>query len=93
MMNRKGVCVRNQLRIWENLLEIRIQLQKCLLTGNKMPQSENFNEIKTASGEEFMNNVSKTRNNLSNLLDKMLTLQNLISNNNSASKGKIAMKK
>lgn len=87
MMNRKGVCVRNQLRIWENLLEIRIQLQKCLLTGNKMPQSENFNEIKTASGEEFMNNVSKTRNNLSNLLDKMLTLQNLISNNNSASKG------
>ncbi|KAG5881302.1 hypothetical protein JTB14_016173 [Gonioctena quinquepunctata] len=43
---KKGMCVRNQLSIWENLLEMRIQTQKCLVAANKMPRKDKFKEIK-----------------------------------------------
>ncbi|CAH1954853.1 unnamed protein product [Acanthoscelides obtectus] len=73
----KGLSVRNQLNIWENLLEMRIQLQKCLIAANKMPQPQNYQRMKKESGQEFTEKVVETKNSLSNALDKLLLFQQL----------------
>lgn len=73
----KGTCVRNQLNIWENLLEMRIQLQKCLMDANKMPQQETFTELKESNSSDFTDKIESTKQNLSMVLNKLLLLQNL----------------
>ncbi|CAH2089311.1 unnamed protein product [Euphydryas editha] len=73
---KKGTCVRNQLLIWESLLEMRIHMQRCMNTANRMPMSETFNELKGCS--EFADETSTTINNVSSLLDKFLSLQNML---------------
>lgn len=75
---KKGRSVKNQMTIWESLLEIRIQMQKCLTAANKMPQLENYKEIKNESGQEFSNSVQQTKNSITSVLDKFLFLQNLL---------------
>lgn len=75
---KKGMCVRNQIKMWENLLEIRIQLQKCLTAANAAPQPDKYEEIKKEVGHEFSEKVSETKSSLGNLLDKLLLLQNLV---------------
>ncbi|XP_060523419.1 protein AATF isoform X2 [Cylas formicarius] len=74
----KGLSVRNQLRIWENLVEIRIKLQKCLLTANKMPNKVYFTNIKNDSGIEFTDNVNETKQALFGVMDKLLLLQKIM---------------
>ncbi|KAJ8978973.1 hypothetical protein NQ317_001445 [Molorchus minor] len=75
---KKGLCVRNQMNMWENLLETRIQLQKCLVTANKMRKRDIFIEIKQTSGNEFTDEVAKTKKSLMSALDKLLLLQKLV---------------
>ncbi|XP_072379765.1 protein AATF-like [Diabrotica undecimpunctata] len=75
---KKGLCVKNQMHIWESLLEMRIQVQKCLLAANKMPNYERYKEIKKESGQDFSTAVEKTKNSVSTLLDKFLCLQDLV---------------
>lgn len=65
---KKGACVRNQLLLWEGLLEMRIHMQRCVNTANQMPMSETFNELKGNS--EFAEETNTTINNVSTLLDK-----------------------
>ncbi|CAH1162739.1 unnamed protein product [Phaedon cochleariae] len=72
---KKGTCVRNQMSIWENLLEMRIQMQKCLLAANKLPLGSKREEMKMDSGSEFTDKVFQTRDSLAKLLDKLLDLQ------------------
>ncbi|XP_044264713.1 protein AATF-like isoform X2 [Tribolium madens] len=75
---KKGLCVRNQMAMWENLLEVRIQLQKCLLTANKMPQHAKFREIKQSADPDFSNKVNDTKSKICGVLDKLLLLQKLL---------------
>ncbi|CAH0550358.1 unnamed protein product [Brassicogethes aeneus] len=77
---KKGLCVRNQMNLWENLLEMRIQLQKCLVTSNKLPQKPIFLEIKKSSGQQFTDKVSETKTNVCNIIDKLLQLQKVVLN-------------
>ncbi|XP_020277721.1 protein AATF-like [Pseudomyrmex gracilis] len=72
----KGNCVRNQLKLWENLLEMRIKMQKCVITSNQMPQYNTYKEFK--SDMEFSKKVNETKNNLMHTLDKMLQLRDLL---------------
>ncbi|XP_038211487.1 protein AATF [Zerene cesonia] len=87
---KKGICVRNQLLIWEGLLEMRIHLQRCMSTANKMPMSNIYKELKV--NNDFAEESSKTINNVSTILDKFLTLQSMLLKNfpdtKSLSKGK-----
>lgn len=76
----KGQCVRNQLSIWESLLEIRIKSKKALSASNKMPVGEKFNEILNNADEECQKKLSETKKNISNLLDKLFSLQTLLLN-------------
>ncbi|XP_026491848.2 protein Aatf [Vanessa tameamea] len=75
---KKGTCVRNQLLLWENLLEMRIHLQRCMNTANRMPLNDVYNELKSCN--EFVDETSTTINNVANVLDKFLALQNLLLN-------------
>ncbi|XP_018328415.2 protein AATF-like [Agrilus planipennis] len=74
----KGTSVCNQLNIWESLMELRIQMQKCLIASNKMPQKDHFEEIKQQSGSDFANKVSDTKNTIIKTLDKLLQLQKVL---------------
>lgn len=69
----KGNCVRNQLKLWESLLEMRIKIQKCVVTSNQMPQYNTYKEFK--SNMEFSKKVNETKNNLMRTLDNMLQLR------------------
>lgn len=69
----KGRCVQSQLKIWESLLEMRIKLQKCLVTGNQMPQYDTHKELR--ADVEFMKKTNEARSKLTLLLDSMLNLQ------------------
>lgn len=75
---KKGNCVRNQLSIWENLLETRIQLQKCLVTSNKMPQYDVFEHFK--ADKDFKAASTKTKHIITKALNNFLTLQTLLLN-------------
>lgn len=68
----KDICVRNQVTIWENLLEIRIQLQKVLINANKLSQ------VKEADL-----NFDQTRRTTEDVLDKLLSLQRFLLKRNS----------
>lgn len=74
--SKKGNSVRNQLNIWESLLEIRIQLQKCLVQSNKLPQHEVFKSF--GSDEKFQVEYTKSKKTMKNVLDKFLTVQLLL---------------
>nr|CAI5865235.1 unnamed protein product [Callosobruchus analis] len=59
---------------------MRIQLQKCLISANKMPQSEHYKQMKKES-DVFTNKVAETKNSLSNVLDKLLLFQEIVLKN------------
>lgn len=71
---KKGICTRNQINIWESILEMRIQLQKCLITANKMPQKRIFEELET----EFGDKAKDVKGTVTDLLEKFLVLQSLL---------------
>ncbi|XP_026763075.2 protein AATF [Galleria mellonella] len=73
---KKGACVRNQLLIWEGLLEMRIHLQRCISTANQMPLPDTFEKLKT--NNDFVDNVNATKTNVAHVLDKFMTLQSLL---------------
>lgn len=72
----KGICVRNQLKLWENFLEIRIKLQKCIVTSNQMPQYNTHKEFR--SDTSFVKGINETKSKLALLLDNMLQLKGLL---------------
>lgn len=76
---KKGNCVRNQLLVWEGLLEMRIHLQRCVNSANQMPMPETYNELKNSN--EFVEESNNTKLNVATVLDKLLTLQNILFNN------------
>lgn len=72
----KGNCVRNQLKLWENLLEMRIKLQKCLITSNQMPQYDTHEEL--GSNTSFVKETNETKSKLTLLLGNMLQLKEIL---------------
>lgn len=70
----KGVCVQNQLQIWEKLLEVRIHSQKMLIKSNSLPNYAKFHKM-TEDSEEFSNLANETLTNVTDLLSKMRQLQ------------------
>lgn len=47
---KKGTSVRNQLLVWEGLLEMRIHLQRCINTANQMPMPD-MNKVLKGNNE------------------------------------------
>lgn len=72
----KGNCIRNQLKCWENLLEMRIKLQKCVIISNQMPQYDTHKEFR--SDTDFVKKNNETKTKLVLILDNMLQLRDLL---------------
>lgn len=76
VINQKSQSVQNQIRIWESLLEMRIQLQKYLVASNKLPPPEVYKEMK--QDNEFLEKTNTLKQALGNTLGKMMDLQELL---------------
>ncbi|KAH0513845.1 Protein AATF [Microtus ochrogaster] len=58
----KGRAVKNQIALWDQLLEGRIKLQKALLTTNQLPQPNVFPVFKDKGGPEFAIALKNSKN-------------------------------
>lgn len=72
----KGNCVKSQLKLWENFLEVRIKLQKCVVISNQMPQYDVHKEL--ISDMNFVKKVSETKMKLALIMENMLRLKDLL---------------
>ncbi|XP_055983203.1 protein AATF [Sorex fumeus] len=71
----KGRAVRNQIALWDQLLEGRIKLQKALLTTNQLPQPDVFPVFKDKGGPEFASALKNSHKALKALLRSLVDLQ------------------
>ncbi|NXG70098.1 AATF protein, partial [Baryphthengus martii] len=53
----RGKAVKNQLALWDQLLEGRIKMQKVLATMNRLPQPDTYPVFRREGGQEFDNAV------------------------------------
>uniref|UniRef100_A0A1A8IDU6 Apoptosis antagonizing transcription factor n=1 Tax=Nothobranchius kuhntae TaxID=321403 RepID=A0A1A8IDU6_NOTKU len=70
----KGKAVRNQLALWDQLLEGRIKIQKALMTANQLPQPTTLPEFKRMGGAEFAGSMKNTHKALKALQRSLLDL-------------------
>ncbi|XP_002132406.2 protein Aatf [Drosophila pseudoobscura] len=78
----KGLCVQNQLRIWERLLELRINTQKVTSKANQLPPPETLKTV-GSENEELQSVLSEARERSSKLLQQLLALQSALIQQNS----------
>ncbi|XP_021497136.1 protein AATF [Meriones unguiculatus] len=71
----KGRAVKNQIALWDQLLEGRIKLQKALLTTNQLPQPDVFPVFKDKGGPEFASALKNSQKALKALLRSLVDLQ------------------
>ncbi|XP_077167876.1 protein AATF [Paroedura picta] len=71
----KGRAVKNQIALWDQLLEGRIKLQKALVTANQLPQPDTFAEFKKRGGAEFATALKNNHKALKALLRSLVDLQ------------------
>lgn len=74
----KANAVRNQLSLWDKFVECRINLQKCLSLANRFPQHSTIDKFKVQGGESFSLEMKKTEKGVTNLLDKLLEMQEIL---------------
>ncbi|NXQ11711.1 AATF protein, partial [Peucedramus taeniatus] len=53
----KGKAVRNQLALWDQLMEGRIKMQRVLVTANRLPQPDTYPRFRKEGGQDFDNAV------------------------------------
>ncbi len=70
----KGKAVKNQLALWDQLLEGRIKIQKALVTANRLPQPHTFPEFKERGGAELAGELKNTHKALKALQRSLLEL-------------------
>lgn len=71
----KGNAIRNQLSMWDSLLECRIKFQKCLSVANKLPQKKRVAAFTQAGGDNFQNAQNTCKTSVTKLLNSLLELQ------------------
>ncbi|XP_035199168.1 protein AATF isoform X3 [Oxyura jamaicensis] len=71
----KGKAVKNQLALWDQLLEGRIKMQKALVTVNRLPQPDTFPIFRKEGGQEFDNAVENCCKAVEALLRVLVDLQ------------------
>ncbi|KAI8057118.1 apoptosis-antagonizing transcription factor [Syncephalis plumigaleata] len=69
----KGIDVRHQMLLWDNLLDTRIRLQKSVLLANQLPQSENFYSFVQDINDDSV--LRKTHQKIYGLLEDLVDLR------------------
>lgn len=70
----KGKAVKNQLALWDQVLEGRIKIQKALVTANQLPQPQTFPEFKRRGGAKFASELKNAHKALKALQRSLLEL-------------------
>ncbi|KAH8251374.1 hypothetical protein KR032_010241 [Drosophila birchii] len=78
----KGLCVQNQLRIWERLLELRINTQKFTSKANQLPAPDTLKKL-GSENEELQSVLNEAQERSSKLLQQLLALQTALHQQNS----------
>ncbi|XP_017069835.2 protein Aatf [Drosophila eugracilis] len=78
----KGLCVQNQLRIWERLLELRINTQKFTSKANQLPAPETLKKL-GSENDELQSVLNEAQERSSKLLEQLLALQMALHQQNS----------
>ncbi|XP_017024015.1 protein Aatf [Drosophila kikkawai] len=78
----KGLCVQNQLRIWERLLELRINTQKFTSKANQLPAPDTLKQL-GSENEELQSVLNEAQERSSKLLQQLLALQSALHQQNS----------
>lgn len=76
----KGKGIKNQINIWDLLLEGRIKFQKCLAASNQLPKHDNFKQFETHGGAEFQSLLLQNQKSLKKLLNSLMKLQHVTLN-------------
>lgn len=71
----KGKSIRNQLTIWEKLIECRIKLQPTLLNANKLYQKDSLQDFKANLSPKEEEIVNETYSTLADVMKVLLQLQ------------------
>ncbi|CAM9723430.1 unnamed protein product [Bubo scandiacus] len=71
----KGIAVKNQLALWDQLLEGRIKMQKALVTVNRLPQPDAYPIFRKEGGQEFDSAVQNCCKAVETLLKVLVDLQ------------------
>lgn len=72
----KGICVQNQLKIWERLLEMRIKMQSSLIISNSFPHADKFNLF--CQDAKFQQATNKAINTVESTLKNLLEIQDIL---------------
>ena len=78
----KGMAVKNQLILWDQLLEGRIKIQKALATANQLPQPPTFPEFKRQGGADFAGALKNSHKALKALQRSLVELQDQLLHQN-----------
>ncbi|XP_042371205.1 protein AATF [Plectropomus leopardus] len=78
----KGKAVKNQLALWDQLLEGRIKLHKALLTANQLPQPQTLPEFKRRGGAELGEKLKNAHKALKALQRSLLELHDQLLHQN-----------
>ncbi|KAM6921206.1 protein AATF [Xenentodon cancila] len=70
----KGKAVKNQLTLWDQLLEGRIKIQKALVLANQLPQPQTFPDFRSRGGAELTGALKNTGKALKALQRSLLEL-------------------
>lgn len=76
----KGLCVQNQLKIWERLLEMRINTQKLTSKVNLLPPPKT---LQATDNEELDAVMKEAQERSTKLLQQLLSLQSALTQQNS----------
>lgn len=76
----KGLCVQNQLKIWERLLEMRINTQKLTSKVNLLPPPT---RLQTTDNEELKAAMKEAQERSTKLLQQLISLQLALTQQNS----------
>ncbi|KAM9292309.1 protein AATF-like [Gastrophryne carolinensis] len=71
----KGQGIKNQIAIWDQLLESRIKIQKALLSANQLPQHNTFELFKEKGGLELASPLLNSCKALKDLMKSLAQLQ------------------
>ncbi|EDV59118.1 protein Aatf [Drosophila erecta] len=87
----KGLGVQNQLRIWERLLELRINTQKFTSKANQLPAPDTLTKL-ASENDELQSVLNEAQERSSKLLQQLLSLQSALHQQNSEMKKAVKRK-
>ncbi|KAJ3206907.1 hypothetical protein HK099_000398 [Clydaea vesicula] len=78
----KGMHLKNQMSIYDSVLDTRIKLQQMLAIGNRFPQYDNYTQIINPENSTLMESIKSASNELKCLIDELLELRMSVLKNN-----------